>query len=579
MQTNDDKNKAGMRAHSGIGGRMFLKGADILILIFASLIINLFALAVPLVTLQVYDRILSFQSEGTLQVLCAGVFVVVVLDIFIRGSRSSMIGWASARFEHKAYMRTLTHLLSANLTDVKKFSYGEQLHKLSAIAKLKGFYSGQSLINLIDLPFVAIFIGFIAYIAGALVIVPLVLLTLFTLYAISLGRSMKKTLELRNADDDSRTNFTSEILDKVHTVKMLGMEESCGRYHDALQGQNIYESHALNAKNAQSYNASSLFTQIMMVSMITVGAVMALDGQITMGVLIACVLLSGRIMQPLQRALLFWVSFQEYRLAKEKIDELFVLPMPAKINQAELKAPRGKLEIKNLEFSYNDSSSSVFDGLSLSLKSGKAISLGGFPGDGKSTLMKLIAGLHPPDKGQILIDGMDASAIPSSDIAKYVGYLSPQAEIFQGTIMDNLTGFRTEREDEAREMANYLGIDRVVSKLSHGYQTELFDGPADPLTPGMKQRISIARVLVNRPRILLFDYADKSLDREGYNHLFKLLGQLKGQATMILASNDRNIVHLAEDEYVLEHGKLIAMDVSSFSKNSNLAQPLKELRK
>jgi ATP-binding cassette subfamily C protein LapB len=575
MQTNTNVDSAEMHTHNSIERRMFLKGTDILILIFASLIINLFALAVPLVTLQVYDRILSFQSEGTLQVLCAGVFIVVVLDVLIRNSRSSMIGWASARFEHKAYMRALTQLLSANLKDVQKFSYGEQLHKLSAIAKLKGFYSGQSLINLIDLPFVAIFIGFIAYIAGALVLVPLTLLTLFTLYAVSLGRSMKKTLALRNADDDNRTNFTSEILDKVHTVKMLGMEEACGRYHDSLQGQNIYESYTLNAKNAQSYNASSLFTQIMMVSMITVGAVMALDGQITMGILIACVLLSGRIMQPLQRALLFWVSFQEYRLAKEKIDELFILPTPSKLSTSALKTPRGKLEIKGLEFAYDNDLSLVFDGLNMSLKAGKAISLGGFPGDGKSTLMKLIAGLHPPAKGRVLIDGMDAASIPPSDIAKYVGYLSPEAEIFHGSIMDNLTGFRTELEDEAKTMAGYLGIDRVVSKLSHGYQTELFDGPADPLTPGMKQRISIARVLVNRPRILLFDYADKSLDREGYNHLFKLLGQLKGQATMILASNDRNIVHLADDEYVLENGKLVAMDMSSFSKQ---AQPLQELR-
>ena len=243
-----------------------------------------------------------------------------------------------------------------------------------------------------------------------------------------------------------------------------------------------------------------------------------------------------------------------------------------------LKTPRGKLEIKNLEFSYNNLSSSVFDALNLNLKPGKIISLGGFPGDGKSTLMKLIAGLHPPNKGQVLIDGMESSAIPAGDIAQYVGYLSPDAEIFQGTIMENLTGFRPELENAAREMAGYLGINRVVSKLSHGYQTVLFDGPADPLTPGMKQRISIARVLVNRPRILLFDYADKSLDREGYNHLFKFLGLLKGQATMILASNDRNILHLAEEEYVLEGGKLVAIDISHFSKNSKLVQPLKELR-
>ena len=238
----------------------------------------------------------------------------------------------------------------------------------------------------------------------------------------------------------------------------------------------------------------------------------------------------------------------------------------------------GNLDIKGLTFSYGQDTGTILDGVDFTLSAGKIISLGGPAGDGKTTLLKLIAGLYEADAGHVYVGGKDVSRIPSGDIARYVGYLPSDSEIFQGTILDNLTGFRPDKEDRALEMAAYLGIDVVVSKLAQGYQTVLFDGPADPLTPGLKQRITIARVLINRPRILLFDFADKSLDREGYNHLFRLLGQIKGQATMIIASNDRNLLHLAQEEYVLENGKLVLMDDSQYSKQANLEVSLKELK-
>ena len=570
---NDNMNQS--PKNKGFSSGIYLGSRDIALLVFVSLVINLFSLAVPLVTLQVYDRILSFQSIGTLQVLCSGVVVVVILDTILRLCRSVLIGWASACFEHDAFTSSLKHLMSIKLRDVQKFSHGQQLQRLSAISKLKNFYSGQALINIVDLPFVLIFIGFIAYLGKSLVIVPIVLLGLFAVYAYVLGKHMKHVLEKKDVHEDRRINFISETLDKIHTVKMLGLECALLRRSEEMQNQNIVDAHRLNAQNMQSQNAASLFTQIMMVSMISMGAYMVIDGQMSMGVLIACVLLSGRIMQPVQRALSFWSNFQEYQLAKKKMEALLSCPEQTKVKKSALKVPKGKLEMKGLSFSYEEGEdATILNDVNLSLPPGTAISLVGAPGDGKTTLMKLIAGIYEPTGGKIMVDGVETCQYPFEDIAKYIGYLPPDSEIFQGSVMDNITSFRPDMEDQAIEIAGYLGIDTVVSKLAQGYNTHLFDGPADPITPGMKQRITLARVLINRPRILLFDYADKSLDKDGYNHLFKFLGQIKGQASMVLVSNDRNILHLAQAEYMIEDGKLVMVEESF----EHAAQPFKELK-
>lgn len=554
----------------------YLNKTSIVVLILSTLIINLCALVIPLVTLQIYDRILNFHSIGTLNVLISGAVIIVILDTILKFCRHSLIGWSTARFEHAAYSKILRRLMQSRFGSFKEHSNGETLQRINAIARLKSFYSGQSLTSLIDLPFVFIFLGFIGYLSGILVTVPIIMLALFGIYASYLAKSMKQTLVLRDKDNDTRTHFLSEVLNHIHTTKMLGLEHALQRRYEALQGENIADSYALNLRNAQSINATTLFTQIMMISMISIGALLVLSGQISMGVLIACVLLSGRIMQPVQRALAFWISFQDYHLAQDKIKELLALPVLEKKEIPNDTARKGKLIIENLHFTHKTSTKPLFSGLNLTLQPGKAIALLGPPGDGKTSLMKLIAGLHLPLNGNIIVDGLEVSSIPHSEIPRYIGYLPSESEIFQGTIMENLTSFRPELEEQAKEISALLGIDKIVSKLAAGYRTQLFDVPADPITPGMKQRITIGRVLINRPRILLLDFADKSLDKEGYNHLFRLLGQIKGQASMILVSNDRNILHLAQEEYIIDKG-IIVPNNERYEKSGDIARPLKEL--
>ena len=179
-------------------------------------------------------------------------------------------------------------------------------------------------------------------------------------------------------------------------------------------------------------------------------------------------------------------------------------------------------------------------------------------------------------KRQVIIDGIKSSTLISEDLVHHIGFIAAEHTMFQGTIMENLTAFDDTKEEQAIELAHLLSIDKEVALLPQGYETKINDGFADTIAPGIKQRISIVRVLLNKPKIILFNNADKGLDKEGYNHLIKLLNMLKGNVTMIIITDDHNISKLADRNFLLKNGKLTEVE----NDNSSIfeIQPYKELK-
>lgn len=546
-------------------------------LIVSSLLINILSLALPIMTLQVYDRILAYSNVATLSVLTAGVFIAVILDFILKVCRSHIIGWSGASYEHSLNCSSIKHLLNSNITEYSKKRPGEYLQDLSAIGKLREFYSGQSIITAIDLPFVLVFIALIFWLSQSLALIPIILILVFAILSIKIGKKLKKSLENRSDFDDHKFSFILEALSGIHTVKSLGLEPQMMQRYRNLQHQSTISSKDVINYSTLAYNSGSLFTQIMMISMIAVGSLYVLQGNISMGTLVACVLLSGRIMQPVHRSLSMWTRFQEFKLAKEQIQDLYNIPSLEENPVEDVYPRRGELSIKNLTQKNNDGNGKVLDNINLRLLPGDIISISGPPGEGKSVLLEIIAGLYPPHNGSVLVDNLAPHLYPPDIKNHYVGYLPPSAVIFNGTILENLTLFRPELESMAKKTSKLLGLDSAISKLPMGYNTVLKGGAADPVPPGIKQRIAITRILVQKPKLILFDRCDRSLDKEGYNYLFKLIGRLKNHATIILVSEDRNILRLAEDEYVLEDGKLIRKPYEHDSKLYHI-NPYKELQ-
>lgn len=527
-------------------------------LALSTLAVNILSLALPVMTLQVYDRILPNPGSGTLPVLFAGVCVAVVLETLMRIGRAYAMGRAGAAFEHRLSCNAMDHLLKSDLASPPQFGVGEYMNRLSAIGRIKDFYNGYSLNIYLELAFIPVFLFFILYIAGPLVVVPVVVLMVFTVISYAQGRKLRSALQRRDDNDDKRYDFLIESLEGIHSIKSFGLENIFTRKYEALEEESAIANFRATDISAKTFDIAAVFSNIMIAGIIGLGAWLVLDGTISMGALIASILLSGRIMQPVQRALALWTKYQDYVISRKKVESIFEFPFHYPPPSEEDKSAReGTLSIDNVSFRRSENHPLLLKDISLSLKFGDCVSISAANDSSLSALLDMIAGLYAPTSGYITVDGQNILRYKTKDLINHVGYIQSEGVIFRGTIRENITCFGLIPEEKVREMASIFQIDRDISALPAGFDTYLYGNHADNVPPGLKQRISMVRTLATKPRIILFDNADRSLDRHGYNLVYNLLSRLRGKATLIISSDDYNLTAQASRHFIIQDGILI----------------------
>ncbi len=546
-------------------------------LLLCTLAINILSLALPVMTLQVYDRILPNPGTGTLPVLIAGVCLAVILEAMLRLSRAYVIGRSGAAYEHRIACNAMNKVLNADLMKMGSYGIGEHLHRMSSVGKLKDFYNGFALTVIAELAFVPLFFGLIVYIGGWLAVIPALILTAFILTSLLKGYSLRCALKAREKADDERFNFLIEALEGVHTLKAFALEKLFERRYEALKENSTFENYNVTQETASTFNMGAIFSHIMVAAVITTGAWFVLQHMLTTGGLIAVLLLSGRMMQPIQKALALWARYQDFSLAQDNVKELFDTPQikaQTRLNSQDILSA-GELDAHDISFQYSDDDTPIFKNINLQLAQGDAVLISGEHGVGKTTLMDIMAGIYAPTGGHIIIDGENINTYTPEELVRHIGYVRSESLIFRGTIRDNITCFGQIKESQAKEVAALLNVDKDVAKLPGGFDTFLSGNSSDNITPGLKQRIAIIRALATKPRLILFDNADRALDKDGYAMIYSLLARLKGKASMILISDDRNIRSLADRHYILESGKLLE---NTKPKHKGNISPYKELR-
>lgn len=515
----------------------------------ASAFINLLGLAMPLALLQIFDRVIPGSGLGASVWLIIGVGSALVLEALLRMGRSYVGSWMGARFEHLAGCGAFERLLGASIVDFQKMGAGAYLERLNALRLIREFYAGPAIGVIFDLPFVVVYIGAIAYLAGSLALVPIAVMGLFFAVAYSLGR-LRKGLETRLQADDRRLGFIIEVLGGIQTVKGLAMEEQMLRRYERLQETCADADYGVSLRHGSTLGLGSLLSPLAVFGVAGFGAGLVLDGTLSVGGLLASIVLAGRAVQPLEGAAGVWALFQGTNLARQRLGEIFAMPAEKPAGLSQLPTIEGAIDLEDLSFGYGKGKDGedlppVFQNVDLSVQPGETIGITGESASGKTTLLYLMMGVLTPTAGIARIDGNDLSEYDSTSVRHQVAYLPQEGIMFEGTLLENLTMFRDDLEDDARDIAKLLGLDNAVAKLPGGYEMRV-GSAEDKLPRGTRQRIAIARALVDKPRVLLFDEANSFIDGAGDEMLRDLLIKLSGRVTLVMVSQRPSMLEIAD---------------------------------
>lgn len=507
--------------------------------------VNILALAMPLVVLQVFDRVIPFQSHETLAVLFLGLCIVTVLDFVLKFARIVLLGSTGEAFEIDLGARFLDHTLGADPAEYERKTTGSHYERLGAVGQMRDHYSGQGRLLAVDLPFTIIFISMIWLIGGWLVLVPLSSFALLWIFKSYLQRAQAPVLEDRRTLDGRRYSFLIEFLSQIVTVKCQTMEPQMLRRYEVLQGQSVDISHKLIRLSGFSQSFGAIFSQAAVAAMGLFGGYLVIQGLIGMAELAACMLLNGRTVQPLMKMLGLWAQAENTEAAKSKLNELAKIPQrPTRTRKAEL---RGCIDFEAVSLKHPTRDEFIFQDLTASVPAGRLLAVLGPDGSGRGSLMRLLLGEIVPTKGRVLIDGHPAAEWSETRGPGGIGYIGQQPTIFQGSILDNVTLFGTcPSVDDAMELCSRLGVEREIHRLPLGYETLLGVNSDLGVTPAFLQRLSLARAIALKPRILLMNNPTTAMDSRAVAQVAAVLAEPDRDMTVVAASQRPKMLELAD---------------------------------
>ncbi len=539
-------------------------------LALGSLLANILALALPLAILQFMDRVLVNQSTSTLWLLALGVVVALVLEETVRLAVSHLTGWIGSRYEHSLGMQAVRHLNQVPLRILEREEPLRHAERVGASAMVADFYSGRTLLLIFDFPFALVFIWVIYLIGDWVVVVPIAMLILFAYISIHFGSWLRTLIEIRHEKDDRRYNFLVEVFRNLHTIKTHAMEAQLERRYELLQASNSDMTDKLTYGNAVANATGLIFSQMMIIVVVFVGAWAVLDGTMTPGGLATCMLLSVRALGPLRRSISLWMRLQHYQSAYNRLQEIEAMPVVSRQSDIPMPPVRNSLEIQGVTV-IGDHGRPILDGLTLSLPAGACIGIRGESGSGKSCLMSILNGLDQASKGQVLADGRPLADFNADSVQRQIALLPQVSNIFSGTILQNLTMFDDSRNEAALEIAHKLGLDKIVAGMKLGYETQLGEGANETLPQGVRQIIAIARILVPGPSVILLDESNITLDMQADQKLRELLAEHRGRCILILVTHRPSYLEMADHLYTLRGGKLLADTETSSDRSAQAA--------
>ena len=527
--------------------------------LLTALLLNLFALAMPMFSMTVYDRVVPNRAEETLWVLSVGVILMICFDMVLRIMRAYILDTASKRIDVTLSARIMERVLGLRMAD-RPASVGSFAANLRAFESVRDFVASATITTLVDLPFVLMFFLAIVWISPWLIFPPVICIVILVIASVVVQQKMQELVEITQRAASQRNATLVESLVGIETIKFMVAESSFQRKWEQSTVFLAQNSTKLKMLSAGITNLAQMLQQLVSVTVVIVGVYLLINNQVSMGGIIAASMLAGRAMAPFGQVAGLIMQYHHAKSGLSSVEQ-HMQTQPERPDDAAFlhrNGFQGAIEFRNVSFSYPGQEQSVLDKVSFKIQAGEKVAFIGRVGSGKSTIQRLVLGLHQPTEGAILIDGIDVRQIDPAELRRATGFVSQDVSLFYGTLKDNIAlGAPFADDQDIIAAAEIAGVTEFANRHPRGFDM-LIGERGESLSGGQRQSVGIARAVLNDSPILLLDEPSSAMDHQSEDALKTRLRRFTAGKTMILVTHRTSLLELVDRLIVIDNGQIMA---------------------
>ena len=527
--------------------------------VVAAIMINMFAVTSSLYVMNVYDRVVPNAAFETLWALAAGISIVYLFDFALKQLRTHFLDYAGRKADITISAELFEQILGMTM-QARPASAGILASKMKEFETIRDFFTSATMVLLIDLPFVLVFLLLIGFIGGPLAFVPMAGIPAIVLMGIILQKPLERVIKESLNESALKNALLFETITGLETIKVQASEGNMQRRWEELNDKSSRTTVKSRQVSSFAQNYSVWVQQMVSVVIVIVGVFLITEGALTMGGLIACVILSGRAMAPLAQVAGLLTRFNQSKQSLEHLDEMMRRPVerPKGTHFVTMPHFEGNIEFREVMFSYPEQTAAVLNNVNFTINAGERVGIIGAVGSGKTTIERLLLNLYQPTGGSVQLDGTDVRQIDPGDLRRNIGAVQQSPHLFYGSVRENITmGHETASDSAVLRAAELAGVMEFLKDSQAGLDTQVGER-GEALSGGQRQSVAIARSLLYDPPILVLDEPTASMDPASENRLRKRLGHLTKGKTTILITHKGAMLDIVEKLILIDRGKLIA---------------------